>query len=536
MREKSGENRGGRRLLRAANWTVRIVGGAVFLVLAWYAMRYTQYIQPGGREIPVNVRDSMTNNLLAAALAVVLMVCLVMAERRISAKAQRRIVHAALALAMVWIGVAGLWWIQAVERVPEGDQAFVYGGASYFLNGDYSFLDKYSYCGMFPYQLGLIALMELLFLVVGPFNYFAFQVLCAMLSVGIVFLGYRLLRHVTERMSAALLYCLLTMGCLPLIFYTSWVYGDIPSIFFALLAADLLLAYDKKGKWGYLAGIVASMTMVMLFRKNSLILLIALALTGGVYAVWKRDRKIVVAILLSALVPYLAYQGIYKMYEVRSGYEHCEGIPALGWVSMGMQEMNGIYGWYYDYYKPIYYENEGDRKLCSQIYQQDIRDRLKVFRENPSYTVTFYREKVLSQWNEPLYQSLYFNNLYVEDRYRPDPSSFVSKISNEYFPRILWLCDRLQFMIYLGMACYFLFAVKRDGNLLQHLLAVTMIGGFLFSILWEAKARYIFPYYITMFPCAVIGYEQLLRFAVGAIRRIAGGRSGESEEEAGKAA
>ena len=44
---------------------------------------------------------------------------------------------------------------------------------------------------------------------------------------------------------------------------------------------------------------------------------------------------------------------------------------------------------------------------------------------------------------------------------------------------------------------------------MQHLMVVIIIGGFFFSIIWEAKSRYILPYYLMMFPLATIGYEKL---------------------------
>ena len=34
---------------------------------------------------------------------------------------------------------------------------------------------------------------------------------------------------------------------------------------------------------------------------------------------------------------------------------------------------------------------------------------------------------------------------------------------------------------------------------------IILVGGVLFSLLWEAKTRYIFPYMIYMLPCAAIG-------------------------------
>ena len=43
-------------------------------------------------------------------------------------------------------------------------------------------------------------------------------------------------------------------------------------------------------------------------------------------------------------------------------------------------------------------------------------------------------------------------------------------------------------------------------------LAYTIFGGFLFSMLWEAKARYILPYLIYGLPLAAIGLKSFFRF------------------------
>ena len=500
-----------------ANWIVRICGTAIFLFLTWYSFRYTQYMNPGGEEIPLNVWDSMSRNLLVLLFAGAFLVFLAQVEKRFSQQVKNRIKQAALALTLLWIGGWSFWWITGADRLPTGDQAFVYGGASYFLEGNYEFLAQGGYFGMYPHQLALTALMELLFVFVGTYNYFAFQVICAFLAVGIVFLGYRIVEEIADQMSVLVFYCAAMLGCLPLIFYTSWVYGDIPSIFFSLLTAWALLRYGKKSHWGYLTLCVFSLTMGILVRKNSLILLIAFCLVSLVWAVYRKDRKILMAAALSVLLPWLLYMGIYKMYELRSGYEHSKGLPVLSWVSMGLQENNGRYGWYFDYPRRIYYENDCDRDITEEIVKQDIRERLGVFRADASYAWTFFREKLLSQWNEPLYQSLYFNTEYVEG-FEPPADSLTAKLGGEYFVKVLWVCDRLQFVVYFGMLLYFVLAVRPKSNLLQHLLAVMMIGGFLFSIFWEAKARYVLPYYVTMFSFSAVGYWQLMEQIFGMIR------------------
>ncbi len=517
--KQTGREERGERLTALANWTVRIFGGAIFLFLTWYSFRYTQYMNPGGSEAPLNVRDSMSRNLLVLLFAAAAFTALFAAEERMGEKARQAVRKAVLAMAVVWILAAGLWWITSAERMPEGDQAFIYGGASYFREGRYLFLDKGGYCEMYPHQLGLIALVELLFVFVGTYNYFAFQLICVILAAAAALIGGCIVNEIDGHMSVSVIYCVCMMGCFPLIFYTSWVYGDIPSIFCALLAAWMLLRYSRKRHWKYLAVCVAALTAGMLVRKNSLIFLVAFCLVSLVWAVRQGDRKIIAAAGLTILLPALLYAGIYKMYEVRSGFAHTGGLPTLSWISMGLQEQNGKYGWYYDYPRALYYEYDGNANAVEEVVKEDIEERLQVFLSNPSYAWTFFREKILSQWNEPLYQSLYFGTKYPADHDSKE-SPLAQRVKEEYFTKILWICDRLQFILYFGMLLYFLFAVKRDSNILQHLLAAAIIGGFLFSILWEAKARYVMPYYISMFSLAAVGYFQ----TISQITMLIGGR------------
>ena len=106
---------------------------------------------------------------------------------------------------------------------------------------------------MHPHQLGLTALCELLFKVVGAYNYRAFEMMNLIFALGSVYLGYRILSEMTRSTAAIVGYNILMFGCLPLILYTPWVYGDVPSIFFALLAEWMLLRYLAEKKKRHLA-------------------------------------------------------------------------------------------------------------------------------------------------------------------------------------------------------------------------------------------------------------------------------------------
>ncbi|MCM1552499.1 MAG: hypothetical protein NC092_07380, partial [Butyrivibrio sp.] len=508
------DNRLGDRVTAAANWIVRIIGAVIFLGLTWYSLRYTQYMIVGGDEIAHNVKDSMAGNCLALALGVVLVGTLWFMARQVSVRLQEWVMRAFVAFSMLWTGGWGYWWISVVDRKPEGDQAFVYGAAAYFLKGDFSFLKPGAYCGLCPHQLPLIAMLELLYLVVGLQNYFAYQVLCTLLAAGIVWLGYRILWEMTQNCGAVIMYSIIMTGCLPLIFYTGWVYGDVPSIFFMMLAAWALPRYERTGRVRWLAALVLATTLALLVRLHSAVFLIALCIVGAVYILRKKDYRLLMALALSVLLPVMLYQGVFKMYELRSGLPHAEGMPSLSYISMGMQDIYDRCGWYTIYCAEVFEQAGNDPAVAAEISKQDICQRLGEFRADPAYALWFYREKTLSQWNEPLYQSLYFGNKFHEPL-KEEQIAFIDRLKLEAFDNLLLVCDRMQFVIYVGILLYFVLAVRAKSNILQHLMAVTLIGGFLFSLIWEAKARYIMPYYVIMFPIAVMRYWELVERAAG---------------------
>lgn len=495
----------GSKILHIANWVVGTIGSLIFAGLCWYAFRYTQYMNPDAGEFPINVHDSMTKNICGIVVMSAVLGGLLVADKKLSSNIMKWGMRITTFISTVWIGGLGYWWITAVERVPEGDQAFVYGAATYFSSDLYVFLSRGNYCDMYPQQLGLIAFMELFFSILGDKDAFGFQVLCVLFSMGIVLVGNRIVKELTNKDSMVTLYNLFMMGCIPMAFYTGWVYGDIPSIFFMLLTTWMVLLYAGRGHWGYLAGMVAAATMAVLVRKNSLIMVIALCLVGGVYCIYKKEKKLFVALLLTLLLPALAQSGIAAMYQARSGYEKLQGLPISSWIALGINESEGRYGWYYEFPSLIYLGFDCDKEATDAYMRENIKERLQVFKDNPAYAKTFYKGKILSQWNEPLYQSLFFSTKYREEL-RPSPDTLVAKISGSYFVKVLGICDRMQMLIYIGVLCYFLFGVRKNSSVLQHLIAVTVIGGFFFSILWEAKARYILPYYVTMYPIAVAGY------------------------------
>lgn len=503
------------RLTAVGCGVVCVAGSLIFLFLSWYAFRYTQYIPPNAPELPVEVRDSSIQNLLGFLLLLAVTAAGMAAERKLSVRCRKLITGGMLMLLLAWLTFAGFWWIYSAERVPAADQLYICVDACNFMEGQFDSLRPGYYCDRYPQQLGMIAVLELVFSVTGTYNYFAFEVINVLAVSCIAYLGYRIVREITEDMTPVLIYCLTMMGCLPLIFYTSWVYGEILSILFSMLAVFFLLRYGNIRKWGYLAGSVVSLSLAVTVRKNCLILAIAFCLVAILAAIRRKDRRLLVFAVCALLIPNLVVSGVRKTYELRSGISVSKGLPASSWIYVGLQETDSRYGWYYIAETDPYGESGCNTEESDRIYRQAIRDRLTTFWEQPSYAFSFLKQKQLSQWNEPLYQGYYFSQNYAEEN-PPAEDSLIQRLSQTAcFTWVLRICDRLQFVLYMGMFFFFLFAVRKEGNLLSFVLPVMIIGGFLFSIIWEAKARYIFPYYVAMFPMAAVGCQQLLLWLNG---------------------
>ena len=487
-----------------------VIGGLIFLFLTYHSFRYTQYVPISWEEKAVNVVDQPFMNLLALLVFGALAYGLFLIGKKCPEEWQKRIEIGVIAVAVLWVLAWGLWWITVLDRVPEGDQAFIYGGASYFIEGNYSFFGHAGYCQIYPQQLGQIFVVELLFRVVGTYQYFAIEVICTFFAAGIVLLGYLILGKLQAGFVAKVLYGLLMMGCVPLVGYVSWVYGDLPSTFFLFLTFFFLLCLQEKVKWYIVAGVTWSFLMACLVRKNSMIFLVACFILAFIDVICKKRWRMLIAAFFSMAVTLLCYQAIYASYEARSGQELGKGLPVNSWIAMGMQESWNGNGWYNNYPKELAMAYDWDFEAVEDTVSEYLKERFQEFKGNPGYARQFFKQKVLSQWNEPLYQCMYFSQNYKKDA-PPAQGSFLEKLyqTGKAFFRTLSLADRWQFLIYLGMLFYFGCAVKKSRDPMEYLFAVTIIGGFFFSILWEAKARYVLPYYLMAYPLAVMGYAGL---------------------------
>ena len=65
--------------------------------------------------------------------------------------------------------------------------------------------------------------------------------------------------------------------------------------------------------------------------------------------------------------------------------------------------------------------------------------------------------------------------------------------------------DAYQSMIYLMMIIGTIGAALKKEKAISFLWPLIFLGGFFFSVIWEAKARYIYPYFVMLIPISAYG-------------------------------
>ena len=120
----------------------------------------------------------------------------------------------------------------------------------------------------------------------------------------------------------------------------------------------------------------------------------------------------------------------------------------------------------------------------------------------------------MQQWNDHTFSSAYATH-------RVDGKQMGNFEQSVYYGSIKsfcdWHMDRYLFVLYLSFAAGTAALWKQKRELSCYISLIAIIGGFLFSILFETKGRYVMPYVILMQPFAAMGLEWiLLRFEYAA--------------------
>lgn len=368
------------------------------------------------------------------------------------------------------------------------------------------------YVGMYQQQKGLAILYEILFTLFGDFNYRPAKILHVVWWILTILAGYGFLKLNTDRPVFRILYCVMMLGCLPLLFYLPYIYGDVLSISFGIILFYGVAAYEHSGQKRYIALASFAAGLAVLARKNTWIVLVAVAVYVLLVSLRKKKVRYLMAGTAILLTAALSVKAVDVIYEVRSGYPSGVGIPSILWVAMGLQETEGRAGVYNRYQQATFTDYDCQQELAAQQGKEYIRERLEEFSQDPGMAFNFFKNKLEGQWIEPMYAALESTESFeegaelspvLESLYYGELGRIIWKLTN-YYQSILYLTG-LMALVMLGI----LWWKKKEVPTSLWLPWIAVFGGFLFSILWEAKSRYVFPYCVFMILYAPEGLYQM---------------------------
>lgn len=420
-------------------------------------------------------------------------------------------------LLMAVVLVVGVCFILSVKLSAPwySDSYIVLYAAEKAASGDFSGLDSY-FC-RFPFQLGYVLYVESMFRIMGsvlpgmPSGYYRL----ALQGVNLLWLmlGYHSLIQLTGQLFQSRkiqnFTGVLFLFCMPAVFSCTFLYGNIPGLALGAMGLWMFAGFMRQRHlWqGLLCAVALGLAVVL--KLNIMIFVVAVVIIWLLDLLRNRSIKSLLCLILTVAAVLSLSDAPQKIYEQRSGKEFGDGIPIIAWMAMGFSEGHAGPGWYDESYTvDAFMDNNMDAEATAEIAKGVIRERAAYFANNPGKAISFFWEKLRSQWNEPTYESLWINK--VMQSYG-EKGKMYDLLIGRGERKTAGFMNQYQQMIFLGVfcACFFLWK-KRE--VLQCLLMVVILGGIFYHLLFEAKSQYILTYFVLMVPMSAYGYCNMFRF------------------------
>lgn len=402
--------------------------------------------------------------------------------------------------------IISIIYINTVHTVPAADQEFCVKAASEINAGSFHAFEKGNYLSNYPHLLGFVALERLLFIIFGDGNFVSVRYLNALMVPLIVFFGSKITGILSdEDKRARVFFLFFSLTCLPIIGYTLYVYGDMLGIGLSVVSIYMFLKAVNTGKIGYYIGLVISILLMIPMRKMLIVVPIAMLVVTVLRMIRKFEVKeiIISALIIISMVVSLFYPKLFYLPEKPA---ENASVPTAATIDMGFNVNGDYYGWYNYYELDILYANDCDEEFTRQQALEEIKNiHIPNLIKNPKFAAKFYFNKINSQWQSPMFQAIVSNDNLYGLQNKVTMSIFFGKLGVIFDTYM----KAYQILFYLCMVLYILFFVKKDESIENYVIPIAMFGGFLVQILWEAKARYCFPYFVLLLPIFAISAQKL---------------------------
>ena len=405
----------------------------------------------------------------------------------------------------------GMGWILLSQAKPTGDSMYIFEIANSLHAGDTIEFTQGAYMYFCPNQKGIVLFCYFLQMLAGTHNYLFFQFLNVCALVISQWFIYKIVLYISENLKLSMLILLTEVCFLPAIMYTSFTYGTMLGFVCVAGAIWLSCKFWKEKKVCHMVFASMLMALSVWLKSNYLICLIGLLLVSIVYALKNTDWKTILFPIVIVIF-YLMVLGTSEavLDELTGGLSRENAFIATAYIEMGLQESTRAPGWFNGYAYKVVQDNDYHKELYEEAVNEDLKESISNFIENPDYAYSFFAQKIISQWCEPTFQSMWI--VLVRESLLEQTSILRYWLVAPYSGANILLRDVLnvfQTLIYFGALIYALFEKRK--NIIDWTGLIIVLGGFLFHIMWEGKAQYTINYFMLLIPYGIIGLYYLTK-------------------------
>ena len=423
---------------------------------------------------------------------------------------------------VVYVVLLGFIWIFSVTSIPAADSANVYETARQAAKNQYTslhdftnfynkdFYGGYSYYNFYPFQLGFVFICEIIFRIFGTTSSMPVQVI-NVLAVGAAYLGLaKITRLLFKRKSIEFMAIFLLALCFQPIIFCTFVYGNIIGMSLGIWSCFFLIKYFRTNKWLLLIPCGILLVISTIAKYNNMIYLVAFVIMLIVHTVKEKKWQSIAFAVAICIATVGSSSLIIASYESRAGVTLANGVSQVLYFDMGLQESGRAPGWYTTTGLNLYLKNQFDDEAANKEAWEQIGQRMEAFSDDAEYTVDFFGKKILSQWNEPTFESIWVSKV------KGHEVAIKGGIGEAVYDKSLGQLLELHFGLYMRVL-YLLFAIgiyclfiSKKTNIQTILLPLVLMGGFGYHFLFEAKSQYILTYIPLIIPTAAYALNLVL--------------------------
>ncbi len=446
------------------------------------------------------------------------------------AKVNMKYMEIALAIYAV---VIGFIWIFSVTAVPVGNSQNIFEAATGAVNGNYTpingngnfynsaFYSGKSFFNYYPTELGFVFICEIIYRIFGTASSMPMQVVNVLCVAG-AYLGIaKITKLLFKRRSVEFIAILLLAGCFQPILFSTLVYGNMIGMCCAVWASYFLIKYFQSSKYILLIPCGVLLVLSVIAKHNNLIYLVAFAVMLIIHTVKEKKWQSVAFALALCIASLGSVSLIIMSYEARANTKLSGGITHSCNLDMGLSDSNMAPGWYNGIAMSDYLASNLNSDAANKTAWSHINARLDYLGTHPNYAVDFFSKKILSQWNEPSFESIWVSKVTAH-------SSQLNFIGEGMYNKSLGQFFQLYFNLFM-QAVYLLFAigiyclfVKKKTNIETVLFPLVLLGAFGYFLLFEAKSQYIVSYIILLIPTASFAMNTILEGKYTKVKEIVG--------------